>query len=518
MTVNSEARRWALALCVCLPYWLIWLSPALLAPDHLVATGFPQYDQPYYLANGRAVFERGNGFFGPNPFDPDLAAPSIYFHWLTWLFGALTVHARLDPGLVYLVVGLAAGLCFSRLTLELVRRVSSDSPAAPLLYVLAMWGGGIAVLARALQTLVNGEPFPPPNALEPFDGWWFQPWGRNLVYATEAVYHVLVLGVFLAFLGRRWRWLVACVALVAATHPFTAAQVLACVGAWLALNQLAPRVTGVPRLAAGVPAAVGLIGVVFFGYYLLYLPRFPEHARLSSIWALAWQESPLQTLLAYALVFACFACAVARRSVLERPLAVFFGVFAAGSFALSHHHWVAPSHQPLHFTRGYLWLCLLLLALPWLDAVVRRAIERPRLQQALLAVMLLLACLDNAAFVVHEAREWEQRDTSVIDAELRAIYARIEQAGGGGVLLSNDALAGYLAATYTSARPYLGHIYNTPDAGRRAAEIGELFKTGRAGRWFGTIDWLVVRGRFGADRAFEPLFTGARFSLYKRRR
>ena len=51
------------------------------------ATGFIQYDQPYYVANGRAAFERGDGFRYPNPSDSSADAPVIYFHWLPWALG-----------------------------------------------------------------------------------------------------------------------------------------------------------------------------------------------------------------------------------------------------------------------------------------------------------------------------------------------------------------------------------------------------------------------------------------------
>ncbi len=517
----SEVRRWALAALVCLPYWLVWLAPALLAPPPLVATGFSQYDQPYYVANGRAVFERGNGLLGPNPFDPDPAAPAIYFHWLTWLFGALTVHGGLDPGAAYVVVGGLAGLGFARLTLELVIRLTRGSPQASWLFVLAMWGGGIAVALRAIQTVVRGEPFlDRPSMLEPFDGWWFLPWGRNLIYATEAVYHVLVLGLWLAFVQRRWGWLLLCTAAVAATHPFTGAQVLAWLGAWITLNQLAPGWTGLPRLAWKPLAAFGAIGTAFVAYYLVYLPSFPQHAELSSVWALPWAESSVETVVAYLPVAALAALAITRRQSLERSHAAFFGVVGAVSFALAHHHWVAPGHQPLHFTRGYLWMSLFLLALPLLDRIAGHVASggRPRVL-ALAAGVLLLVSADNAAFVLEASRSWESRPVTAIDGELREIYARIESERLGGVLISNHVLAAYLAATYTSTRPYLGHFSNTPDFGLRAARVKRFFKTGRAEPWFESIDLCLMRGRLPSEgQVWLPIFIGERWSLYRRRR
>jgi hypothetical protein len=520
-TGRTEWRRWALALLACLPYWLVWLAPVLLAPPMLEATGFPQHDQPYYLANGRAIFERGNGWMGPNPFDPDPAAPAIYFHWLIWLFGALTVFGGFEPGAVYVGVGGTAGLVFARLTLELVIRLTRGSPQAPLLFLLAMWGGGIAALARAAQILVAGEPSLTQLTLfEPFDGWWFLPWGRNLSYATEATYHALVLGVWLTFLARRWGWLLVCTAAITATHPFTGAQVLACLGAWLTLNQLAPGWTETPRLGWKPVVGFGAIGAAFAAYYLVYLPSFPQHAKLTLTWALDWTETGLQTVVAYLPVSALAAVAIARRETLPRSQAIFFGVFGAVSFALSHHHWVAASHQPLHFTRGYVWMPLFLLGLPLLDRTIREVITRRRPRAlALGAGLTLLACADNAAFVLEASRTWESSGVAAIDRELREVFTRIEDGQLEGVLLSNDATAAYLAATYTSARPYLGHWANTPDMRLRMHQAERYFRSGHAGPWLESIDLCLVRGRLaGEARPWMPVFAGKRWSLYRRRR
>jgi hypothetical protein len=63
---------------------LLWLTILAVhyAGNGESATGFIQYDQPYYVANGRAVFDRDNGVLYPNPSDADADAPMIYFHWL----------------------------------------------------------------------------------------------------------------------------------------------------------------------------------------------------------------------------------------------------------------------------------------------------------------------------------------------------------------------------------------------------------------------------------------------------
>ena len=74
-----ELRPWLLCLSV-LPFLAIPI--AHLLSNIQTATGFFHYELPYYVANGRAALERGNGLFYPNPFDPAADAPAIYAHWL----------------------------------------------------------------------------------------------------------------------------------------------------------------------------------------------------------------------------------------------------------------------------------------------------------------------------------------------------------------------------------------------------------------------------------------------------
>ena len=59
-------------------------------------TGFIAGDMPYYCANGREIFERGNGFAYPNPLDTEPESPVIYFHWYIWILGVAIMVARVS--------------------------------------------------------------------------------------------------------------------------------------------------------------------------------------------------------------------------------------------------------------------------------------------------------------------------------------------------------------------------------------------------------------------------------------
>src|SRR6185503_7540289 len=81
----NRFMRWGCVFLAILPFQLPLLQHFILSGAE--ATGFLSYDAPYYAANGREIFERGNGFAYPNPYDSDPATPVIYFHWLVWLLG-----------------------------------------------------------------------------------------------------------------------------------------------------------------------------------------------------------------------------------------------------------------------------------------------------------------------------------------------------------------------------------------------------------------------------------------------
>lgn len=506
------------ALLLCLPFWFIWLRPVFEAPAGQLATGFPQYDQAYYAANGRAIFERGNGFSGPNPYDPDPAAPAIYFHLLNWFFGLLVAKVGLDPGFVYVATGLVAGLLFARLTLALLERLVASRRSLRLLFPLAMWGSGIAALTFFFfQSLGMLQPGTTPYVFEPDRGWWFLYWGRNLVFTTEAVYHCLVLGIWLAFLERRWWILTLLTFLLAATHPFTALQMLLPLGTWICINLTFPGKTAMPRLPLAVIAVLAAIASTFVAYYGIYLPSHGSHVALNATWTVTWQETPMQTLCAYLPLAIAVVFAVRQRRLLPRPELVFFGLFALSSFLLSHHGWFMKAYQPLHFSRGYVWMPLFLVALPWLErAIAPLLVPGFRRRLAALAV-ILLAAADNLVFVFAASREPPATDVRYIDAELRHVFRLLDREKTQGVMISSDPAASYLVATYTQVRPYFGHLHNTSERDQRLAELDQFFRQSTRGPLILDADLLLLKGSLASGQpGWRSIYQGERWNLYRR--
>src|SRR5207249_955712 len=103
---------------------------------------------------------------------------------------------------------------------------------------------------------------------------------------------------------------------------------------------------------------------LLLGYYLVFLEAYEPHRALRRTWSLAWTQTSASMLLAYgpAALLAAARLLQGRRRL--RPDVALWVTCFAVSFLLSKHDWFTSPRQPLHFTRGYVWLPLWLLGLP----------------------------------------------------------------------------------------------------------------------------------------------------------
>lgn len=223
-------------------------------------------EMPYYCADGREIFERGNGFMYCNPYDPDPAAPVIYFHWLLWLLGFMTMKLHISPGMATVATGAVAGVVCAWLTFRLVEAILPSRRWLGLCYLAVMWGGGLLVAAAGVANLCTGQQLVV-NLLrfDPFEGCWFLNWGRNLVLPNETVYHALVAWCWLAVVRDRQWPAVAAVTALAATHPFSGVQHLLVLGAWLVFQRPRSLVSAAPLVAVAAGLAV-LDNATFIAY------------------------------------------------------------------------------------------------------------------------------------------------------------------------------------------------------------------------------------------------------------
>jgi hypothetical protein len=456
-----------------------------------IATGFLQYDAPYYMANARAVFERGTGLVYPNAYDPDPNAPAIYFHWLTWLLGAAVKILHIDPGVVFASVGVIAAIVCSALTLRLVELVLPDRHGRLGWFLLTMWGGGVICLGTAGLNLLQGRPLL--DSLFRLDagvGWWSANWGRNLLLPTEAVYHCFVAAAWIGVLQCRWALAFASVAALAATHPFSGVQHALILGAWvggLALYERTPAAWGRVVIACVILGAIGL-------YYFWFLNLFPAHRRLVAVWSSAHRITLVNVFLAVG-PFALVALWRFRREQWRAGQTEWFWFTAiVVTFLLMKHDWFIAPRQPAHFSRGYLWLPIWMLALPQLQRWTQRFVAGRRRSVAFATVALfgVVAASDNTTFIVNELKIGES-DRIHLNPEQREMFRWMDHAELRGTLLTSDTRLSYYAAVYAGVRPYYGHLFNTPDIHTRWRDVAAWHRRGEKGPWLQTIDYVLVQ-------------------------
>lgn len=457
------------------------------------ATGFLGYDTPYYVANGRAVFERGNGLASPNPYDPDPAAPAIYFHAVNWVLGFGVKVLGFDPGAFFAVTGVLASLLGGAFTLRLVEAVLPDPRGRLPLFILTMWGGGALCLAALIASLAQGQGLP----ADWFDfdrpnGWWFPNWGRNFILAHEAVYHVLAAIGWLAIIQRRWTVALLAVGALAAAHPFSGLQQLLILGAWLGILAWRDRT---PAAWTRLGVASAMLGI-FCAYYFLFLNSFPAHRLLRDSWMSSWLEPMATILLAIGPVAAIAAWRLRRAAWRLSDSDGFLLTAGAVTFLLMKHDWFIAPRQPAHFSRGYNWLPFWLLALPQLQTwgLKLAGLGNRALAVSVLVVAAGFAVSDNVVFLV---REWKlgEYDREHLSVTQRSMLQWMDRAGLRGVLLCADPRLSYLSATYSGVRPYYGHLANTPAVQRRWSEVKAWQRRGEVGAWLDTIDYVLIERR-----------------------
>jgi hypothetical protein len=496
---TSRPGRLLLCLIAVLPFQSIYIHHYIARAG--IPSGFIQWDLPYYNANGRAIFERGNGIAYPNPYDPSAQAPVIYYHWFVWVLGFGICNLGLDPGTWFVGLGVLASLLCAWATLRLVEVLLPLPAYKPLLFLLTMWGGGIMCLAQIIVNLFLRRPVDENLfAFDPFNGGWFLNWGRNLTIPTEAAYHAIVAASWLAVLTGHRFWAVLGGAAMAATHPFTGLELLLALLAWYSLRAFFQR-DAVDALAALVLICVF---VVFGWYYGVYLESFPEHRELRQVWSLDWTLSPQTMALAY---WPVAILAVARMiSGPERSGANvnFFVACFLVAFGLANHHWFISARQPLHFTHGYIWTPLWLIGMPWLQSMLIRLRQHAsKVSFAFMAsVLFLVGVSDNLAYLLDK---WRTPTPGIyLTPTIRDMFAWVANHRLKGILLCRNPDLSYWSATYTALRPYYGHFYNTPHYQARLGETNAFFDGHGAGPWLGMVDYVLI-GRNRAQRTLEQL-------------
>jgi hypothetical protein len=539
---DPRTHIWMVAAALSLPWLLPLVSNYAFAyARDLHPTGFIQGDLPYYMANAREAFDAASqGSFTPwygNPFTHNYDTPRIYFQPLIFLLGVAGWISRLDPGVLLAIANVVGALVCGVVAIRLFDHFVTEGsrPARRLTLVSFFWGGGLLCLTGLAYSLWRYGDGRTMLVLDPGDGWWFQNFGRNLVFATEAFYHALFFGAIVALLNRRFALSIVLTAFLSASHPFTGIQLLAVLIAWTMLERFILRNATIPDWFLG---ATLLLGVAHVGYYLLFLPTFEEHRQVMEQWKKAWILDAGSLIPAYvmvgALVVGRLRTTARIQSVRADPAARLLVVWFLVSLALANHDLFIKPIQPLHFTRGYIWVPLFLLGAPTLVGLYQSALSRrSRVSGRVAAAFLwMVFASDNvlwlAEHVSGEALSAPHHSTGIgltlshEQWELLQWLNRPENAGY--IVVSEEPNVGYLTTVYTPLRSWRSHENNTPRTNHRAAELERFFTTGVPADGWRPLPLLIIYAqalsasivRNGEIRLSGEVFRNSDFVVYRK--
>ncbi len=481
--------KWSWVLLLWSPVGVFYLAHYLAALLHpgTHATGFVQYDLPYSMACAREFAD--NDLHGPLftlPSNVDATGEPVLLQLHLWALGQIWRLFPMDPGVLYVIFWACMGLFAVRSFIRLFDGVVPVSGGARKWgHVLFLWGGGLLALAGEVANLLNGRPWEDTWKhlldLDPAYGWWMMNLGRCLILPNEAYYHFLYFTAALAFLRGRHRTAVACVVLLAASHPFSAVGALVVFFGWSCIEIWAAPESRVPW---SVPVGLAATFVACCYYYFLWLPPRMD-PRLTAAFPLAYILEAGSIFPAYALVgFAV--CARSRsigriKTLISTPAGRMLAVMAVGHLGLENHELLVHPYQPLHFTRGYAWSALFLIGAPWIldEAWPYMRGRWPRTARLIIVPLMLLSFSDNIAFfTLNIKRELRASPPGfwLSDQQLEVLGFLDRSQRDGPLVISQDEDLGYMVIVYTHLHAYRSHFFDEEDAWSRVKQQDAYFK------------------------------------------
>lgn len=471
-----------------------------LPPDS-VTLGFLQYDQPSYYACAREVFENGNFFFAGSPWSSEPGSPRIYTN-LTFSFFGLLWKLGIPIRILDAGIRVVFGMAMMLLLVRLIRAALPSTRAILAACALVLFGGGLAWLFAlwrfVTDTLFNrGVPgiafswesfvvrYPGLHAdLERGYADWHQSIFRSLTYAPETFYHTLFFGCMLTLVNRAWRCSLVLLFLTWWAHPFTGIEAGFIFSAFTFLEGIIlKRMPRWPFLGALA------IHAIFFTYYGLLLPLNPEHASVAeqvrafgNPMLISMLIPAYGLLLPIALSFLCMgpARALLRISASARLMLCWLVCVTILVFHDRILFFMEPM-QPMHFTRGYLYVPLVFWAACAFDFAMPKLAARKRWLAPVIGLLFLAVHLPDNLIALGRQRSINSDSLGVFYRPKACLefYEKLNAIEEPLVLQSVWTMNpwprfDYLIPVYTHHRTLVGHWANTPYKQEKAELLREL--------------------------------------------
>jgi hypothetical protein len=320
--------------------------------------------------------------------------------------------------------------------------------------------------------------------------WWFLNVFRNVFYPFEVFYHFLFYGALFSWLIRRPCTSAFCYILALGSNPFLGIKLTAVLGPAILWDCLAPRGSGSRRRRQRVAAIAALVAWgLFVGYYGLFLPSFEVARALIEQHRGAYAEPPtvVESIVGYgplglltliSLVHVGFLKATLRRRA-GRFLA--FWIVAVG-LLIHHSRFSGPTLQPMHFTRGDLFLPLVIWSLRYIVYLYSKISSRLSFRRrglpltALLWLLCGLTLPDTVAFIAQQYVITPVRGAMIFSRAQAEVFDHFQ--GYQGCVLVQEPTMAIMLSAETGSKTLWGDRYITPHFAAREQAYRKFLMSG----------------------------------------
>lgn len=495
-----------------------------------------QYDQFYYASNAREMFDNGNGFAYPNPFDCRDDSPAIYSHLFPLLIGHLWKTTGRPIMSVFIPIRILFGLLFTIAVWHLASLLFPNMRiSAIVFYCLMICGGGIStglgVMAVASGKAPISQFFHNLAFIEGMAGWWFLNLFRNFFYATEILYHFIFFATLLLVLKKRWMWSLLFLAMMLYAHPYTGFQLGLVYTGYFFLSYLVEQHEKKKYFLMGLCGSILLL--IFIGYNVLWLRKFPQHRELmNELMGVEYAVLGIRKLIICWGIWLPFGLYGAVRYfkplIASREWRLVLSLLVV-SFALVNHHYIMPVRvQPAHFSHGYVFTPLVLITFYVFGKAIQRGNRAAMLLQAplLIGAFIFVTALDNVCYVPRMYAMAQIPPATITAAENNVIQFLSAQRQRHVVATTNESI-GYLLTAFTEHDAVVGYIHHTPQSELKKKMLLDLLRNGDESllHIYKNIDVLVLSpsekdeiSRYIFFKKWKELFHNEEFFVYAVRR
>ncbi len=455
-------------------------------PDGKVFLGYQQGDQKIYACLIRAAMQSPNGFTYAYPWDLSPNPPAIFFQlpitlmaWLARAFPTIPFHDLFDVFRVLFSAAMFASLAV------LIQIYFPSRRMYWIVYSIVAMGGGIAWIAAiclypSWPTEAKGSLLLAQWWLEDHYHWWFLNIFRNVFYPFEVFYHFLFLGMVVSLLRGHRGWALVWYAMGLASNPFLGVHLSAILIPTLLMDWWKSPNAVVRLVSCG---AVGLVMLVL-AYYKLFLGHWEVGRSLEKLHAAAATEplSAKDAFLGYGpflvlLLASLFNLQFLKRQCRRRGRRILLIWIGTTAFLVNNSRFIKPGLQPMHFTRGYLFLPLVLWSFQYLKFVFQPSLRRfPRRWAAGFSTAAMLLILDTIIFAVKQPKYVASEDAVFFSQEAYEVISRFQ--GYKERIYVLDYPLSLMLTAKTGCPTFWGDQFVTPDYKQREAEIVQLAETG----------------------------------------